>query len=127
MSLKNKLTAKAVDAARDFVKEGLEKLKQLDLDEDGQADVDQIKQLLGECAERAKDALDSTDFSKLASGAEQVIQGVRLVGSSIDGAKLSAALNALIPAIKKAGHLVELDTRKLAADHRAKSIAVNAG
>lgn len=125
MSLKKKLTTVAVDSATDYVKERLEKLKQFDLDGDGQSDVEQIKGLLAECAERAKEALEATDFSKLASGAEQILNGVSLFGSAVDRAKLSAAIRALIPALKKTGHLLELGTRELA-DRRAKSIAGDA-
>ena len=119
MSLKKRLTAKAVDSARDYVRERLEKLNQLGLDKDGQAYVDQIKELLVECAEKTKEALASTDFSKLASGSEQVISGVSLLGSSIDRERLSAAFKALVPLLKTTGQLIELGTRERA-DLRAR-------
>ncbi len=91
MSIKRKVTSMAVDYARDYFHERLNELKQLDLDKDGQKDVEQMSALLVGLSEKVKDCIDSTDFQKLAGGLDQIISGAELVGASIDSQKLGAA------------------------------------
>ncbi len=113
MSLKTKLTNVAVDSARDYLKEKLEKVKQLDLDEDGKKDVDQISEVLMRVASKVKDSMESTDFPKLASGLEQIMSGVSLIGSSVDREKLADACNELGVGMKQLGHLLQLGVQEV--------------
>src|SRR5215470_17612289 len=91
MGLKRTLTNVAVDSARDYFLEKLEQIKKLDLDHDGHRDVDQIAAHLIELGKKLNEAVESTDFQKLATGLEQVVAGANLIGSSIDRQKMSAA------------------------------------
>ncbi len=113
MWLKTKLTGMAVDAATSYAKEQLEKLKQLDLDHDGQRDVDHIKAMVSACAVSAKEALASTNFSNIATGWEQTSNGLKLMRASVDGAKWSATGKLLIPTLKKFGQLLELGVKEV--------------
>ena len=79
--LKRKVTSIAVDFARDYLRDRLKELKQLDLDKDGQKDIDQMATLLSGISEKVKDCLDSTDFQKLAGGLEQIMSGVKVVSA----------------------------------------------
>ena len=108
MWLKTKLTGMAVDSATSYAKQQLEKLKQLDLDHDGQRDVDQIKTMVSACSASAKEALASTNFANIATGWEQMSNGLKLMRSSVDGSKWSATSKLLIPTLKKLGELLEL-------------------
>ncbi len=81
---KKKLTAVAVDSVTEYLQERFEKLKQYDLDQDGQKDVDQIIEILGRCSVKAKAALESTNFANIAAGLEQVIAGAVLIKNSVD-------------------------------------------
>lgn len=113
MSLKRKLTNVAVDSARDYLKEKLEKVKQLDLDEDGKKDVDQISEVLMRVASKVKDSMESTDFPKLASGMEQIMSGVSLIGASVDREKLADACTELGVGMKQLGHLLQLGVQEM--------------
>lgn len=85
---KRKLTEVAVDSFTEYLQERFEKLKQLDIDQDGRKDVDQIVEIIGRCAIKAKATFDATNFAGIASGLEQVMQGATLIGKSIDQEKL---------------------------------------
>lgn len=85
---KRKLTEVAVDSFTEYLQERFEKLKQLDLNQDGRKDVDQIIEIIGKCAIKAKETIDATNFANIASGLEQVMQGATLIGQSIDQQKL---------------------------------------
>ena len=113
MSIKRTLTAVAVDSARDYLKERLAEVKKLDLDGDGQKDVDQIAALLTQLAEKVKDSIEATDFQKLASGVEQIVIGAELVGDSIDRQKLGAALEQVGIGIKQLGALLKLGVAEM--------------
>ncbi len=113
MSIKRKVTSIAVDSARDYLRERLNELKQLDLDKDGQKDVDQMAALLTGLSEKVKDCLDSTDFKKLASGLEQIVSGVGLVGASIDPQKLGAASGELTAGLSQLGKLLQLGIQEV--------------
>jgi hypothetical protein len=106
--IKKTITAVAVDSARDYLKERLAELKQLDLDKDGQKDVDQVMEVLNHLGEKVKDSIDSTDFPKLASGLEQIFNGIGLVGDSVDRQKLAATCDELAKGIGQIGHLLRL-------------------
>lgn len=116
MSLKKHLTNVAVDSVMDYLKEKLEKLKQLDLDQDGQKDVDQISELLMRVGTKVKDSLESTDFPKLATGLEQIMSGASLIGSSVDREKLGDACTELGTGMKKLGHLMQLGVKEMKAN-----------
>jgi len=106
--IKKTLTAVAVDSARDYLKERLEELKQLDLDKDGQKDVDQVLEVLSHLGEKVKESIDSTDFPKLASGLEQIFSGIGLVGDSVDRQKLADTCDELAKGIGQIGKLLRL-------------------
>jgi hypothetical protein len=108
MSLKRTITAVAVDSARDYFKERLEQIKQLDLDKDGRKDVEQLSELLTHVGEKVKIAVESTDFQKLATGLEQVIAGATLVGASVDHEKLGGALKEVTTGLRQVGKLLKL-------------------
>jgi len=59
---KRKVTSIAVDSARDYLRDRLNELKQLDLDKDGQKDIDQMAALLSGISEKVKDCLDFQEF-----------------------------------------------------------------
>jgi len=113
MSLKRKLTDVAVDSFVDYLREKLEKIKQLDLDQDGQKDVDQIAGLLKSLSAKVKDTVESTDFPKLATGLEQIMSGVNLIGSSIDREKLGSTFTELGVGMQQIGHLLELGVHEM--------------
>jgi hypothetical protein len=87
---RRKLTEVAVDSFTDYLKEKFEMLKQLDLDKDGQKDVDQIVAIVNRGGVALKDALDSTDFNKMATGLEQIVGGLNMIKSSFDAVKVQA-------------------------------------
>lgn len=113
MLIKRTLTAVAVDSARDYLQEKIKELKKLDLDKDGQKDVEQISQLLSELAEKFKAALESTDFQKLGSGVEQLVSGAGLIAESVDRQKLGWALEESGNALKQLGSLLKLSVGEL--------------
>lgn len=113
MSLRSHLTNVAVDSVMDYLREKLEKLKQLDLDEDGQKDVDQISELLVRVGTKVKDSIESTDFPKLASGLEQIMSGATLIGASVDREKLGNACTELGAGMKQLGHLLQLGVHQM--------------
>lgn len=113
MSIKRSLTAMAVDSARDYLQEKLDEVKQLDLDQDGRKDVDQVTELLAQLAERVKDSIESTDFPKLASGFEQVMTGFGLISESIDRQKVGAALEDMGTCLRQLGVLVKLGVAEI--------------
>ena len=113
MFMKKTLTTVAVDSIKDYLKEKLERLKELDLDKNGQKDVDQIGELLLHLSDKVKAAIESTDFPKLASGLDQIVAGAGLVGSSFDREKLSDACTELGTGLKQLGHLLQLGIRDM--------------
>lgn len=108
MFIKKTITAVAVDSARDYLKERLNELKQLDLDKDGKKDVDQVIEVLTHLGEKVKESIESTDFPKLATGLEQVFSGIGLVGDSIDRRKLADTCDELAKGIGQIGTLLRL-------------------
>ncbi len=106
--LRKKLTEVAVDSFTDYLKERLEHLKQLDLDHDGVKDVDQIIAILHKCGVALKDCLDTTDFSKIGNGLEQIMNGANLVKDSIDGEKVQAVGVELKAGLSKLSELAQL-------------------
>jgi hypothetical protein len=113
MLLKKTLTAVAVDSFRDYLNEQLEKLKELDLDHDGRRDVDQVAELLMHLSAKVKDAIESTDFPKLAAGFEQIMSGATMIGASVDRAKLADACTDLGIGMQKLGSLLQLGIEDL--------------
>ncbi len=118
MSLKRKVTSIAVDSARDYLRDRLKELKQLDLDKDGQKDIDQMATLLSGISEKVKDCLDSTDFQKLAGGLEQIMSGVKVVSASVDPQKLGAASGELTAGLMQLGKLLQLSIEEVKRDGR---------
>ena len=108
MSLKHKVTSIAVDSARDYLRDRLNELKQLDLDKDGQKDIEQMAALLTGISEKVKDCLESVDFQKLGTGLEQITSGVRVVSASVDPQKLGTASDELIAGLTQLGKLLQL-------------------
>lgn len=106
--LKRKLTEVAVDSFTEYLEERLERLKQLDLDKDGQKDVDQIVEILNRCGLALKDMLNTTDFSRMASGLEQIISGTELIGKSFDPEKVTVMGRELKDGVQKIGELAQL-------------------
>jgi len=107
-TLKRKLTEVAVDSFTDYLKEKFENLKQLDLDKDGQRDVDQVMEILTRCGHLTKDALEATDLPSLAGGLEQMVNGAAAAGKAVDAEKLRAAATELARAFKKLAILAHL-------------------
>lgn len=106
--IQRKLTEVAVDAFRDYLKEKLEVLKQLDLDKDGVKDVDQLAEVVARMALHLKEALSTTNFAQIASGIEQIGAGADLVRNSIDQEKISLLSQELSVGLKKVGELSRL-------------------
>jgi hypothetical protein len=105
---KKKLTEVAVDQFTQYLQEKFERLKEFDLDQDGQKDVDQVIELLGRCATKAKATLDTTDFPTIASGLEHVLKGAAMIRNSIDQQQLAEFGEELAIAstkLTKLGHL----------------------
>ncbi len=113
MFMKKTLTAVAVDSFRDYLREKLEQLKELDLDHDGRKDVDQIAEQLMHLSAKVKDAMESADFTKLAVGLEQIMSGATLIGASVDRAKLADACTELGTGMKQLGSLLQLGIQDL--------------
>src|SRR5262249_48834012 len=108
MTIKRKLTEVAVDSFTDYLKEKFEKLKTLDLDKDGQRDVDQIVQILTRCGRLTKEALEATDLPAVAGGLEQIVSGTSAIGKAVNAEKLKAAGIELAQAFKKLATLAHL-------------------
>jgi hypothetical protein len=113
MSLKRKMTEVAVDAFTEYVQEKVEWLRQFDLDEDGQKDIDQILEILQRISITLKDALTSTDIAKIASGIEQIVSGATLIGKSVDRNDLRAVGRELSEGLAKISHLSRLGLEQL--------------
>lgn len=105
---KRKLTEVAVDGFTEYVQEKFARLKEFDLDQDGQKDVDQIIEILGRCAVKAKSTIDSTDFGNIASGLEHVLKGAAMIRNSLDQEKLSELGVELAAATKQLSVLGQL-------------------
>ncbi|MDZ4832449.1 MAG: hypothetical protein SGJ27_01485 [Candidatus Melainabacteria bacterium] len=105
MLFRKKLTEVAVDSFTDYLKEKFAMLKELDLDKDGQKDVDQIVAIVNRGGVALKAALDSTDFTKMATGLEQIVAGANMIKSSFDPVKVQAVAKEVEEGTKK---LVEL-------------------
>lgn len=108
MIIKKKLTEVAVDSFTEYLQAKFERLKEFDLDQDGQKDVDQIVEILGRCAGKAKEALDTTDFAAIASGLEHILRGASMIRASIDQQKLGELSSELTDATKRLTHLGQL-------------------
>lgn len=114
MSLIRKhLTGVAVDTVTDFLKEKFEQVKQLDLDQDGRKDVDQMLEILESCGRLTKTAIDSTDFQKLATGLDQIILGFKAVTAALDAESLSLTTQAYGKALKKMAQLGQLGIQEI--------------
>ena len=105
---KKKLTEVAVDSVTEYLEEKLEYLKTLDLDKDGVKDVDQIVEILNRCGQSAKEVLDTTDFSKMASGLEKIINGTEMIGASFEPEKVKSFGLQLKEGVTKIGELTQL-------------------
>jgi hypothetical protein len=116
MSIKSKLTSVAVDSARDYFIERLNQLKELDLDHDGQKDVEQIKEVLHRLSVKVKDAVEATDFQKLATGLDQIASGATLIGSSLDRQQLRETGAELCTGLKQLGKLMQLGIAEVKRD-----------
>lgn len=108
MSIKRKLTEVAVDSFTEYLEERLAKLKELDLDQDGQKDVDQIITILKKCAVSVKGVLDTTDLTKMAAGMDQMIAGANMIGTSFDREKLKTVGGDLREGLTTLSHLAQL-------------------
>jgi len=117
---RRKLTEVAVDSFTDYLKERFELLKQLDLDKDGEKDVDQIVAIVNRAGVALKDALDSTDFTQMATGLEQVVGGVNMVKTSFDAVKVQAVAKELKEGGKKLCELAQLGITEMK-DNKAQS------
>ena len=105
---KKKLTEVAVESVTEYLEEKLEYLKTLDLDNDGQKDVDQIVEIVNRCGDAVKVVLDTTDFSKMATGLEQIITGTEMIGKSFDPEKVKVFGKEVKVAATKLGELTQL-------------------
>ena len=105
---KKKLTEVAVDSFTEYLEEKLEYLKTLDLDKDGEKDVDQIVEIVKRCGRSAKEVLDTTDFPRMASGLEQIITGTEMIGNSFQPEKLKNFGKDLKEGVTKIGELTQL-------------------
>ncbi len=110
---RKKLTEVAVDSFTDYLKERFEKLKELDLDKDGQKDVDQIIVILNKAGVALKDALDSTNFNQMATGLEQIVGGVTLVKTSFDAVKVQAVASEVKEGAAKLMELAQLGVSEM--------------
>lgn len=106
--IQRKLTEVAVDVFTDYLKEKIEKIKQLDLDHNGVKDVDQLSEIVARLALRLKDALSNTNFAQIAAGIEQIGSGAELIRSSIDKEKLAILTSELTSGLAKVGELSRL-------------------
>jgi hypothetical protein len=116
---KQTITTMAVNSARDYLQERLKELKKLDLDKDGQSDVDQITELLMSLGESVKQSIEATDFQKLATGLEQLMSGVGLIGESVDRQKLAAACEEMGTGLRLLGKLLRLGVQELKRDEKS--------
>lgn len=106
--IKKRLTEVAVDSFTDYLKEKIEQIKQLDLDHDGRKDLDQLKEIVGNCGLHVKNALESTDFQKLAAGLDNIMKGANMVATAFDGKLLAQAGEELSKGAQKIGQLAQL-------------------
>lgn len=111
MFMKKKLTEVAVDSFTEYLQERLAKLRELDLDQDGRKDIDQIIEILQRCGDKAKTALQSTDFPKVAAGLESILDGMAMIRTSCDQEKLGAFFNEVSQASVKLGELGQLSVK----------------
>jgi len=107
-TIKRKLTEVAVDSFTDYLKEKFENLKKLDLDKDGQRDVDQVVEILARCGRLTREALAATDLPALAGGLEQIVTGAAVIGRAVDADKVGAAGKELAQAFKTLMNLAHL-------------------
>jgi hypothetical protein len=108
MQFKRKLTEVAVDSLTEYLQERFERLRQFDLDQDGQKDLDQIVALLGNVGSKAKETLASTDIANIAAGLDQMIQGATLIQKSFDQEKVTEFFKEVATVSAKLSHLAEL-------------------
>ena len=113
MLIKRRLTEVAVDSLTDYLKERFAKLKELDLDQDGQKDIDQIIEVVNRCGQAVKSTLESTNFADMASGFDQIITGMSLIKNSFDQKQLTALTAELTEASKKLTQLGKLSVQHL--------------
>lgn len=105
---RKKLTEVAVDSFTDYLQERFEKLKQYDLDKNGERDVDQVIEILGRCARKVKDTVNATDFPAIATGIECVLTGATQIRNSIDREKVGELGIELAAATKKLAEIGQL-------------------
>lgn len=105
---KKKITEVAVDSVTEYLEEKLAYLKTLDLDNDGEKDVDQIIEIVKRCGRSAKTVLDTTDFAQMATGLEQIITGTEMIGRSFEPDKLKSFGKDLKVGVTKIGELTQL-------------------
>jgi hypothetical protein len=113
MRIKRRLTEVAVDSFADYLKVRFAKLKELDLDDDGQKDVDQLIEIVNKCGHKLKDTMESTNFANLATGLDQIFTGLALIRGSIDQEKLAALTSELADGSKKLTVLGKLSVQRL--------------
>lgn len=111
--IRRRLTEVVFDSMTDYLKERLDRLKELDLDHDGQKDMDEMKELVEACGMHLKKAVESTDFQKLATGLDQIISGTNMLATAVDGKLLKAAGAELNTAMKKLGKLAQLSIKEM--------------
>lgn len=106
--LKRKLTEVAVDAFTEYLNEKLSVLKELDLDQDGRKDVDQLAEIVARCGLITKDVLSSTDFSQIGAGLEQIISGTTMIRNALNKEQLTVLTKELSEGATKIGELARL-------------------
>lgn len=110
---RKRLTDVAVDSFTEYLMERFEKIKQLDLDKDGQKDVDQMLHIVENCSSLAKKAIETTDFQKIAAGLEQMMNGMNMINDAVDGQSLKAIGSEMAVGLRKLGHLAQLGIKEV--------------
>lgn len=108
MLIKKKLTEVAVDSFTEYLQQKFARLKELDLDRDGHKDVDQIIEIVGRCATKAKETIDATDFAGVASGVEHILRGASMIRAALDEQKLGELSKEVAEASRQLTHLGQL-------------------
>ena len=110
---RKKLTDVAVDSFTVYLTEKLEKIKQLDLDKDGEKDVDQMMVILHRCASLAKQGFEATDYQKLATGFEMITSGAGMVGEAVDSKTLKEIGHEMYKGLSKFAELAQLGIHEI--------------
>jgi hypothetical protein len=106
--IQRKLTEVAVEAFTVYLKEKVEAIKQLDLDNDGQKDVDQLSEIIARLGLNVKDMLTNTNFAQIAEGLEQIMAGAELIRSAVDKDRLLQLQKETAEGLSKIGTLSRL-------------------